>query len=268
MTAASIRYNNPGAMWPGESASKFGSTSYDKLDDGQGNLIAKFDTPEQGAAAQFDLLSSKYGGLPLGQAISRWSGNNSSPQYVQAVSKATGISPDTVITPELLKNPDVAIPLAKAMAKQEAGADYPMTDDQWKSAHGMAFGDAPQPTQANVAANGAINSVSPQTAPNDSSIATAPATTPVATADATQAAPQNFLQQLGSAMNPQQPGQKDPGQDYGASDKAAGQAVSSALASPDVNPLQGAPTQPQRPNPNMSLLLAALNQRKQMGSLI
>lgn len=48
---AAIRANNPGAMWPGPSAARFGSTGYEALSDGQGNRIAKFDTPEAGAAA-------------------------------------------------------------------------------------------------------------------------------------------------------------------------------------------------------------------------
>jgi hypothetical protein len=44
---ATIRYNNPGGMWDGPSAAKFGSSTYGVI--GGGNHIAKFDTPEQTA---------------------------------------------------------------------------------------------------------------------------------------------------------------------------------------------------------------------------
>ena len=147
---AAIRYNNPGAQWPGQSADKFGSTGSSVI--GGGNKIAQFDSPVNGAAAQFDLLGRKYAGMPLGAAISKWSGGNNSPAYIASVSQATGLPPDTPLTPEVLKNPQVAIPLAKAMAKVETGRDYPMTDDQWQQAHAMAFAGTPAPV--NPLANG------------------------------------------------------------------------------------------------------------------
>lgn len=135
---ASIRYNNPGAQYPGESASAFGSTGFGVI--GGGHKIARFDDPEAGAAAQFDLLNRRYSGMPLSDAITKWSGGNSSPQYIQSVSRSLGLDPTTPITPDFLKNPETAIPFAKAMAKFEAGRDFPLSDEQWQAAHSRAFG--------------------------------------------------------------------------------------------------------------------------------
>ena len=55
---ASIRYNNPGAMWGGNALTrKWGETGNIALADGlhQNNHIAVFPTKVHGAAAQFDL---------------------------------------------------------------------------------------------------------------------------------------------------------------------------------------------------------------------
>lgn len=136
-TPASIRYNNPGAQYPGQSATAFGSTGFGII--GGGHKIAKFDTPEQGAAAQFDLMRRKYTNIPLSQAITTWSGGNSSPAYISSVSQATGLSPNTIITPQLLQSP-AGITLAKAMARFEAGREFPLSDAQWERARGLAFG--------------------------------------------------------------------------------------------------------------------------------
>ena len=137
---ASVRTNNPGAMWPGKSASAFGSTSYETLKDG--NKIAKFDNPVDGGAALFDLLSKNYAGMPLDQAIKKWSGNNSAEEYTKLVTDTTGLSSDTVLTPDLLKNPEVAIPLAKAMAKQESGRENTLSDSDWAQAFTKYAGGA------------------------------------------------------------------------------------------------------------------------------
>lgn len=137
---ASIRNNNPGAMWPGPVASQAGATGFEQLHDSQGNKIATFDDPVKGAAAQFQLLAKNYAGLPLNKAIARWSGGNSSSDYANSVAKAIGVDPNAPLTVNLLSNPDTAIPLAKAMAKYEAGKPFPLTDDQWRQAHQSVFG--------------------------------------------------------------------------------------------------------------------------------
>lgn len=145
---AAIRFNNPGAMWPGTSSKLFGATDYARLNDGQGNLIAQFPDAESGAAAQFDLLKRGYAGMTLADAITKWSGKNSAGEYVNYISQNTGLPRTAVLTPDLLSDPTKAVPIAKAMAAWEAGRrdragrliPYPLTDDQWNSAHARFLG--------------------------------------------------------------------------------------------------------------------------------
>lgn len=145
---AAIRFNNPGAMWPGASSKLFGATSYATLNDGQKNRIAQFPDAESGAAAQFDLLKRGYAGMTLADAIMKWSGKNSPGEYTNYVSQNAGIPANAVLTPELLGDPTRAVPIAKAMAAWEAGRrdkagrliPYPMADDQWNSAHKRFLG--------------------------------------------------------------------------------------------------------------------------------
>ncbi len=137
---ASVRFNNPGAMWPGPSAKKFGAEESVNLRDGQGNKIAVFPDAVSGAAAQFDLMSNKYAGKTLGGAIRQWSGGNSVGTYLQGIYRDTGLRPDTVLTPEMLRDPEVAIPLAKAMAQHEAGKAYPLNDQEWRAGFNKANG--------------------------------------------------------------------------------------------------------------------------------
>lgn len=142
MEPASIRYRNPGALYPGPIASRFGSTGHEII--GGGHKIAVFPDPVSGAAAQFALLDSGgYRDMTLADAIRKWSGGNSSPAYVDTVARRAGLSPDTRITADMMRNPDVAIPLARAMAGWEAGRPSPLTDADWRTAHGRAFTGAP-----------------------------------------------------------------------------------------------------------------------------
>lgn len=135
--SAAIRYNNPGAQYPGPISSKYGATSKTLAD---GHKIAVFPDAVSGAAAQFELLSTSgnYKNKTLRQAISTWSGGNNVSGYVKLIESRTGVSGNTKLTPELLSDPAFAIPLAKAMARQEGGKEYPLTDEQWAQAHKMA----------------------------------------------------------------------------------------------------------------------------------
>lgn len=137
----SIRTGNPGAQWLGPIAKQFGAT--DSVPLPGGNNAAVFPDPESGAAAQFALLGQRYAGMPLSTAISRWSGGNSSPAYTAYLSKQTGLTPDTVLTPELLAGPQ-GLALVKAQSHWEAGKDFPLTDEQWQSAQSRAFGSSGQ----------------------------------------------------------------------------------------------------------------------------
>jgi len=134
---ASVRYNNPGAQYPGPSAQRFGSNATGVI--GGGHKIAGFPDAESGAAAQFDLLARKYAGMPLSAAIAKWSGGNSAPAYIQRVSRETGIAPDAMLTNDLLRGPQ-GLALVKSMAAHEAGRPFPMSDDQWQVAQSRAFG--------------------------------------------------------------------------------------------------------------------------------
>ena len=148
MTAASIRYNNPGAMWGGNNiARRWGATSNVSLNDGtgQGNTIAFFPDKIHGAAAQFDLWWSGYSNMTLADAIRKWSGGNSSPAYAEFLQLKVGIKPDTVITSALLSGP-IGFALMKAQAQWEAGQPYPLDDNGWRQAQAMVFkGAAPPP---------------------------------------------------------------------------------------------------------------------------
>lgn len=142
MIPASIRNNNPGAMYPGKSAKKFGSSTFETLKSKDGvHKIATFPTSVHGAAAQFDLLNNAYCGMTVEKAITKWCGSFYATTYLKVLKDRAGIEPDTVLTKTMLADHDIAIPLAKAMAWQEAGKDYPMPDDEWLEAHQMAFGN-------------------------------------------------------------------------------------------------------------------------------
>ena len=143
MIPASIRNHNPGAMYPGKSAAKFGSATFETLKSKDGvHKIATFPTATHGAAAQFDLLARDYCGMTLEAAITRWCGNFYATTYLQVLKDRAGIDADTVLTKAMLANHDIAIPLAKAMAWQEAGQDYPLDDKGWLEAHQMAMSGA------------------------------------------------------------------------------------------------------------------------------
>jgi hypothetical protein len=145
---ASIRNNNPGAMWSGPSATKFGATSFQNLPRGQ--QIATFPDPVSGAAAQFDLLNTKYAGKSVRDLVARWSGGNNVDEYARVIAQRAGLTPNTVVTSEMLRNPNIAKPFAQAMAYHEAGRQYPLSDAQWLEAHSRAFGDKALPVTAGV----------------------------------------------------------------------------------------------------------------------
>ncbi len=141
MIPASIRNKNPGAMYPGASSKKFGATTYETLKSKDGtHKIATFPTAVHGAAAQFDLLARSYTGMSLEKAITRWCGGFYAPTYLKVLRDRADVSADTVLTRAMLADHEFAVPLAKAMAWQEAGCDYPLKDDEWLEAHQMAFG--------------------------------------------------------------------------------------------------------------------------------
>lgn len=143
----SIRTKNPGAMWGGARANKWGATADIMTGDKEGNHIAVFPTFVDGAAAQFDLWRSNYTGLTLGSAIKKWSGGNSSPPYANFLVARTAILTTDTITTQLLAGPK-GIALMKAQAAWESGKikdGYPMTDTEWQQAQAMVFKGAIPP---------------------------------------------------------------------------------------------------------------------------
>jgi hypothetical protein len=146
MASAAIRFNNPGAMWGkgNRIATKWGATSTTVLNDGlgQGNNIAYFPTKIQGACAQFDLWRTGYCNMTLRNAILKWSGHNWSEPYAQSLCAASGLTLDTIITPEVLASLR-GLRLIVAQAKWEAGTVYPLTTAEWLQAQDQVFRNAP-----------------------------------------------------------------------------------------------------------------------------
>lgn len=146
---ASIRNNNPGAAYPGPSSRKFGSSSYETLKSRDGvHKIATFPSSIQGAAAMFDLLARRYTGMTIEAAITKWCGAFYVSTYIKVLEAQGGVSRTDLLTKEFLADPSKAIPLAKAMALQEAGREYPMTDAEWQQAHACAFREPVAPAFA------------------------------------------------------------------------------------------------------------------------
>jgi hypothetical protein len=146
MVAASIRYNNPGAMWGkgNKIATKWGAGATIGLNDGlnQGNNIAVFPTPIAGACAQFDLWRSGYCNMLLSDAIRKWSGGNWSQPYADFLTQHTGLSMGSLITPAILAGPQ-GWKLMKYQAQWEAGTPYPLSDIDWQTAQAKVFSGKP-----------------------------------------------------------------------------------------------------------------------------
>lgn len=129
-------------MYPGKSASKFGAKRAAII--GGGHQIATFPDHVSGAAAQFDLLQRAYCGITVEQAITKWSGGNSVDAYLKAIKRRTGLAADDVLTREYIEDPTTGIAFARAMARHEAGKEYPLTVGEWAEAHAKAI---PQESQ-------------------------------------------------------------------------------------------------------------------------
>lgn len=163
---ASIRFNNPGAMWGGNALTrKWGETSHVTLNDGlgQGNQIAVFPDRVHGAAAQFDLwhTSAHYHNQRLDVALKTWSGGNSWQQYANfIISRVPGLTEATIINDAFLSSP-TGIAFVKAQAWHEAGKPYPMTDAEWAQAQKMVFSGTvvlakPKTSKTTKAAGGVV----------------------------------------------------------------------------------------------------------------
>ena len=158
---ASIRNANPGAMYPGRVSKLYGATTYETLRSKDGvHKIATFPSAVHGAAAQFRLLHDNYTGLTIEAAIKKWCGGYYASTYLNVLEEKAGITKASILTKGLVRDPHVAIPLCKAMAWQEAGRDFPLQDDEWLTAHRMAFGGEEAPY---FAADNDVPSPKPET---------------------------------------------------------------------------------------------------------
>jgi uncharacterized protein (TIGR02594 family) len=73
--------------------------------------------------------------MTFSDAIAKWSGGNNINSYLRVLESRTRWTRHDYVTKQLLETPDMAIELCKAMARHEAGREYPMTDAQWREAH-------------------------------------------------------------------------------------------------------------------------------------
>lgn len=155
---AAIRHKNPGAMWPGKIASKWGSTGWVYLNDGtgqggngQGNKIATFSNWVDGICAQLDLWRSSlhYKNKPFHQAIRTWSGGNNVESYINYVLvRIPGMTRDTVMNDAFWRSPN-GIRFLKVQAGHEAGKPIPASDADYREAQRRVFkGVVPTPSPA------------------------------------------------------------------------------------------------------------------------
>jgi peptidoglycan hydrolase-like protein with peptidoglycan-binding domain len=147
---AAIQFKNPGAMWPGATATKWGSTKWQYLADGtgqggggKGNKIAIFDNWVDGIAAQMDLWRSgaRYRNKPLIEAIGTWSGGNNVPSYLTYLkARIPGLTNDTIMNDTFWRGP-MAIPFLKAQAGHEAGKPIPASQEDYIEAQRRVMGE-------------------------------------------------------------------------------------------------------------------------------
>lgn len=145
---AAIRHKNPGAMWPGKIATKWGSKRWVYLNDGtgqggngKGNKIATFDNWIDGICAQLDLwrTSANYKNKKLKDALRIWSGGNHVESYIAYVTKRIpGMTRDTVMDDAFWRGPN-GPRFLKVQAMHEAGKAMPVPESMWADAQKRVF---------------------------------------------------------------------------------------------------------------------------------
>lgn len=137
---AAIRYKNPGAMWPGNIATKWGSKRWIYLSDGtgqggngMGNKIAIFDNWVDGICAQLDLwrTSQNYRNKRFDQAITVWSGGNHVESYIKYVlTRIPGMERGTIMNDAFWRGP-MGLKFLQVQAGHEAGKPIPAPEADW-----------------------------------------------------------------------------------------------------------------------------------------
>lgn len=173
---AAIQFMNPGAMWPGATATRWGSTKWQYLSDGtgqggngQGNKIAIFDNWIDGICAQLDLwrASPKYKNRRFAEAIATWAGGNHVESYIAYVlARVPGMTRDTVMNDAFWNGP-MGIAFLKAQSGHEAGKPIPAAATDWIEAQrrvfkGVAVKKAATKTAGSVVAGGSATAAAHQ----------------------------------------------------------------------------------------------------------
>ena len=131
--AATIRFNNPGGMYPAGWQRRFGGTDTGERIGG-GHRIAMFPDKVSGAAALFALLNgSLYVNKSVANAMRTWTGNNNAGTYINWLQNR-GIDTNEVVG-NFLANENSAIALASTMARWETGHAYPLSSEEWQQAY-------------------------------------------------------------------------------------------------------------------------------------
>lgn len=148
MEPAAIRHKNPGAMWPGAIATKWGSKKWAYLNDGtgqggngKGNKIATFDNWVDGICAQLDLwrTSKNYRNKRFADAIAIWSGGNNVPAYINYVkARIPGMNENTVMNDAFWRGP-MGVKFLQVQAGHEAGKPIPAPEADWIEAQRRVF---------------------------------------------------------------------------------------------------------------------------------
>jgi len=161
---AAIRHKNPGAMWPGAIATKWGSRKWVYLNDGtgqggngKGNKIATFDNWVDGICAQLDLwrTSKNYRNKRFADAIAIWSGGNNVPAYIRYVkARIPGMDENTIMNDAFWRGP-MGIKFLQVQAGHEAGKPIPAPEADWTEAQRRVFAGK-VPTSTPKKAGGSI----------------------------------------------------------------------------------------------------------------
>lgn len=132
---ATVRYNNPLAMYPAKWQRHYNAVSNnDRI--GGGHKIAGFPNSVLGAAAGLALLQrgKHYRNKTIQTAIATWSGGNYVNSYLKSLQK---YNVDISKNISQLSATEI-IQLGKAMAHHETGKPYPLSDSDWQKAYNLS----------------------------------------------------------------------------------------------------------------------------------